>query len=147
MIEATAEAERGTVDLRSRIARVAGAFVAAATLLAVGVGGAAAHHSYPAAYDTTQSVTVAGTVVELHYVSPHVLAHLETPPEEEGAEPRVWVLDLPAPSRAQNIGLTREALEVGTSLTVTAWPSRTKVGDLAPTHITFDATGETIRLR
>ena len=129
------------------LARTAGALVAAAILVVMGVGSAAAHHSYPAAYDTTQSVTVTGTIVELHYVSPHVLAHLETPPEEEGAEPRVWVLDLPAPSRAQNLGLTREALEVGTPLTVTAWPSRNKVGDLAPTHISFDATGEAIRLR
>ena len=135
------------MNLSSHIARTTGALVAAASLVLAGVGSAAAHHSYPAAYDTTQSVTLMGTVVELHYVSPHVLAHLETPPEEEGAEPRVWVLDLPAPSRAQNLGLTREALQVGTPLTVTAWPSRTRVGDLAPTHISFDATGEAIRLR
>ena len=107
----------------------------------------APHHSYPAAYDTTRTITVAGSIVELQYVSPHVLVRLETPPAEEGAEPKVWDLDLPAPSRAQNLGLTREALEVGTALTVDAWPSRTNDVDLAPNQITFDATGETIRLR
>jgi hypothetical protein len=60
----------------------------------------------------------------------------------------LWVLDLPGPARARNIGLTPEALPAGTPVTVVAWPSRSAGShDLAPLTITLDAAGHTIRIR
>ena len=130
------------------LARVAGALVIAATLVGIGIGSADAHHSYGAAYDATNSVTVTGSIQELSYTNPHILINLEVPGTEDGeVPPRIYVLDMPAPSRAQNIGLTPEVLQVGTPLTVIAWPSRANYVDLAPSQITFDDSGQTIRIR
>ena len=133
---------------RSPIVRVAGALVAAATLVWVGTGSVAAHHSYGAAYDATNPVTVAGTIRELSYGNPHILVYLEVPGSEDGEAPaRVYVLDMPAPARARNMGLTPEVLQPGTPLTVVAWPSRTNDVDLAPSEIAFDDSGQTVRIR
>ena len=133
---------------RPLIARVAGALVAAATLVGMGAGSAAAHHSYGAAYDATNPVTVTGTIQELSYTNPHILVYLEVPGTEDGEVPAwVYVLDMPAPSRAQNMGLTPEVLQVGTPLTVVAWPSRANNVELAPSQITFDDSGQTVRIR
>jgi hypothetical protein len=131
---------------RHLTARIVGALLGAIALVGVATGSAAAHHSYGAAYDATSPVTVTGVISDLQWVNPHVLIGFEVPGTEV-APARVYLLDMPAPSRAQNVGLTREALQPGTPLTVVAWPSRTNDVDLAPSTITFDATGETVRIR
>src|SRR5687767_9471518 len=64
---------------RLAVARGAGA-VASGVGIAGGVAGsAAAHHSYPATYDTAQRVTVTGTVQLVRFVNPHVHVVIEQP--------------------------------------------------------------------
>jgi hypothetical protein len=48
-------------------------------LVAGAAGTAAAHHSYPATYDTAQRVTVTGTVQLVRFVNPHVHVIIEQP--------------------------------------------------------------------
>ncbi len=166
------------------VARSAGALAAGVSLAGAGVRAAAAHHSYPATYDTARSVTVRGSVQLVRYTNPHVHIVIETlvepapppadteAPPDTGAPPpdaetavyeyaalttqplaqapasTLWLLDLPAPSRAQRIGLTPESVPVGTPVTVVAWPSRSPGShDLAPLTITFDESGRTIQVR
>ena len=58
------------------------------------------------------------------------------------------MLDLPGPGRARQLGLTPETLPPGTPLTVLAWPPRAEGShDLAPLTITFDASGQLVRIR
>ncbi|HEX2324697.1 MAG TPA: hypothetical protein VHQ00_04815, partial [Chloroflexota bacterium] len=74
----------------------------------------------------------------------------EAPPAvpEETPPGTLWVLDLPGPGRAQQLGLTPETLPPGTPLTVLAWPPRAEGShDLAPLTITFDASGQLVRIR
>ena len=74
----------------------------------------------------------------------------EAPPAttEEATAGTLWVLDLPGPGRARQLGLTPETLPPGTPLTVLAWPPRAEGShDLAPLTITFDASGQLVRIR
>jgi hypothetical protein len=178
---------------RRLAARSAGAAAAGAALAASGVSPAAAHHSYPATYDTAQRITVSGVVQLVRFANPHVHIVLESPhpaplaagagegdgaleggtitilqetgpeapaeappaaPEappvttEEATAGTLWVLDLPGPGRARQLGLTPETLPPGTPLTVLAWPPRAEGShDLAPLTITFDASGQLVRIR
>jgi Family of unknown function (DUF6152) len=161
--------------------RSAGAAAAGAALAVGNVQTAAAHHSYPATYDTTQQVSVTGVVQLVRFTNPHVHIVIEAPmdappppaPElaAEAAQASAWgdapeavevvapaqpappetilyVLDLPAPNRAQQIGLTPETLPPGTPLSVVAWPPRAMGShDLAPLTITFDGDGHTVHIR
>ncbi|HEX2323858.1 MAG TPA: DUF6152 family protein, partial [Chloroflexota bacterium] len=152
------------VSSRRLAARSAGAAAAGAALAVGGVSPAAAHHSYPATYDTAQRVTVSGVVQLVRFANPHVHIVLESPLEtlaagagegdgvleaaipilqetgqeapaeappaapeappvttEEATAGTLWVLDLPGPGRARQLGLTPETLPPGTPLTVLAW--------------------------
>jgi hypothetical protein len=67
------------------VARGAGALASGVGLAGGAVGSAAAHHSYPATYDTAQRVTVNGVVQLVRFVNPHVHVVLESALPEEGA--------------------------------------------------------------
>jgi hypothetical protein len=99
--------------------------------------GVTAHHSY-SVYDSSNPITVTGVIREVVYEHPHVEVRLE-------AQGRTWLLDLPAPSRAQARGLTREFLQIGRTITVVGWPHRDGRSEMAPARITFEDT--TIQLR
>ena len=64
---------------RLAVARGAGAVASGVGLAAGAAGSAAAHHSYPATYDTAQRVTVTGTVQLVRFVNPHVHVVIEEP--------------------------------------------------------------------
>lgn len=98
---------------------------------------AAAHHSY-SLYDSSNAVTLTGVIRTVTFEHPHVDARLDV-------QGQVWMLDLPAPSRARARGLSPEFLQVGRTITVVGWPHRNGTPELAPTQITFE--GSTIRIR
>jgi Family of unknown function (DUF6152) len=172
---------------RRLAARSAGAIAAGTALGVARVDSAAAHHSFPATYDTAQRVNVSGVVQLVRFTNPHVHIVIEAPvaavappgepaaagPEAAAAAPEadaeayaeaavpvqasapdvvpettLWVLDLPGPGRAQQLGLTPETLPPGTPLSVVAWPPRAAGShDLAPLTITFDVDGHIVRIR
>src|ERR671913_1835470 len=75
------EKERHVTGVSSRrlAARSAGAAAAGAAFAVSGVSPAAAHHSYPATYDTAQRITVSGVVQLVRFANPHVHIVLESP--------------------------------------------------------------------
>lgn len=111
--------------------------VLAVLFVAVVAAAAVAHHSY-SVYDSSTSVTLTGVIREVTYEHPHVDVRLDV-------QGRIWMLDLPAPSRARARGLTPEFLQIGRTITVVGWPHRNGTPELAPTQITFE--GTTIRVR
>lgn len=70
---------------RSMVSRGAGALISGAALAGGQVGTAAAHHSYPATYDTAKQVTVSGVVQLVQFTNPHIHVVIESP--AEGAAP------------------------------------------------------------
>jgi hypothetical protein len=71
------------------VARGAGALATGLGLAGGAVRSAAAHHSYPATYDTAQRVTVNGVVQLVRFTNPHVHIVIESPIVNPvaGAEP------------------------------------------------------------
>ena len=64
---------------RRGAARGAGAAAAGAVLGVGSVNTAAAHHSFPATYDTAQEVSVSGVVQLVRFTNPHVHIVIESP--------------------------------------------------------------------
>jgi hypothetical protein len=98
--------------MRSRVfaaaALVGGVLMAAVPLTA--------HHG-TAAYDTSQTVTVSGTVTEFRFVNPHVLVFWEVKDEAGGIQR--WSGERSGPnSMARNAGWTRNTLKPGDQVTI-----------------------------
>ena len=101
--------------------------LAVAALLALGAGGAAAHHGW-SGYDASKQLTLTGTIREAGYEHPHGSVRLETPD-------KTWVVVLAPPSRMENRGLKREMLKPGTTATVVGYPHRTDAEEMRAERI------------
>ena len=112
----------------------------AAALVACAIAGttpALAHHGW-SEYDSTQPLTLTGTIKEAGYEHPHGHVVLVTPQ-------KTWQAVLAPPSRMEARGLPATALKAGVTATVVGYPNRNKPEEMRAERITID--GKTIELR
>jgi len=98
---------------------------------------ALAHHGW-SEYDATKSLTLTGRIVESGYEHPHGHVRLETPG-------KTWFVVLAPPTRMQNRGLPKDALQAGNTATVVGYPNRSKPEEMRAERITVQ--GKTVELR
>jgi hypothetical protein len=104
------------------------------TLLAVP---ALAHHGW-SEYDSDQTLTLTGQVLESGYEHPHGHIWLQTADKK-------WLAVLAPPTRMRNRGLPPEALKVGNTVTVVGYLNRSKPEEMRAERIIVD--GKTVELR
>jgi hypothetical protein len=96
-----------------------------------------AHHGW-SGYDRGKEMTLTGTIREAGYEHPHGFVKLE-------AAGKVWVVVLAPPTRMENRGLPRTALQAGATATVVGYPNRSDPEELRAERITVG--GKTTELR
>lgn len=75
-----------------------------------------AHHG-TAAYDTTKSVTVQGTVTEFQFVNPHVEIYFDVKGDKGNVEK--WQAEATSPNHLARAGWTKNTLKPGDQITAT----------------------------
>jgi Family of unknown function (DUF6152) len=105
--------------------------------LLIGVGGVSGHHGW-SGYDSSQTLSLAGTIQESGYEHPHGYVKLAVPD-------KVWLVVLAPPSRMENRGLPRTMLTAGTPARVEGYASRSDPHEMRAERITVD--GKTVELR
>src|SRR6187399_1900224 len=113
------------------------ASVIVAVVLATSSVSTLAHHGW-SEYDSSQPLTLTGTIKESGYEHPHGHIVLVTPG-------KTWNAVLAPPSRMENRGLSSAALKPGTTVTVVGYPNRSKPEEMRAERITVD--GKTVELR
>jgi hypothetical protein len=111
--------------------------VVAAALVLVSAPPGTAHHGW-SGYDSSQELSVTGTIRESGYEHPHGYVRLEAPG-------KTWLVVLAPPSRMERRGLPRTTLAPGTRATVVGYPSRSDPEEMRAERISID--GKTIELR
>ena len=96
-----------------------------------------AHHGW-SGYDSSQTLSLTGTIQESGYEHPHGYVKL-TAPE------KVWLVVLAPPSRMENRGLPRDMLAVGAQVSVEGYPSRSDPNEMRAERIIVN--GKTVELR
>jgi hypothetical protein len=86
-------------------------FLAAAVIFAVPVFG---HHG-TAAYDTTKTVTVNGTIAEFEFINPHVMVFFEVKNEKGSVDK--WQGELTSPNHLARYGWSKQTLKPGDPVT------------------------------
>jgi hypothetical protein len=119
------------------VLRLAPLAIAAATLFAIS---ALAHHGWTG-YDDSKTLNLTGTIRETGYENPHGFVRLQV----EGAQGKTWLAILAPPSRMESRGLPKDALKVGSTVTVVGYPHRDHGDELRVERIT--AGGKTTELR
>ena len=98
---------------------------------------ASAHHGW-SEYDSTQELTLTGTITESGYEHPHGHIKLKT-------ADKTWIAVLAPPSRMENRGLTPAMIANGTTVTVVGYPNKNKPEEMRAERITSG--GRTVELR
>ena len=96
-----------------------------------------AHHGW-SGYDSSKEMTLTGVIREAGYEHPHGFVKLD-------AGGKVWVVVLAPPTRMENRGLPRTALQPGVTATVVGYPNRTDPEEMRAERITVG--GKTTELR
>jgi hypothetical protein len=114
--------------LSAVVVLAAGVLVLAAPLFA--------HHG-TAAYDTTTTVTVSGTVTEFRFVNPHVLVYWDV--KDEAGNIQRWSGERSGPnSMARNAGWTRNTLKPGDQVTISGRQSKNGTHTMAISKIVLN---------
>ena len=84
-------------------------------VLLVLVPNAQAHHSH-GNYQMTEYTHLEGIVQEVYWINPHAWIYLEV--VDSGNDSAVWALETAGASRLSNIGLSRDILKEGDTISV-----------------------------
>ncbi len=99
------------------------------TLLALTMGSALmfgvtadAHHSFPATYQVSKTITLQGKVAQLLFRNPHSFLHVDV--ADVSGQVQRWSLEWGGASQLTSQGVVKDTLKVGDVLMVTANPAR-----------------------
>ena len=109
--------------LETRLARLALGLVAALSITA-----AFAHHSARITYDMDTVIEIQGEITGVTWRNPHVRFTLSGVDEEN--TPVTWNVESIPVTRLDRVGITREMLGVGDTVTVAVYPARRPVRDV-----------------
>jgi hypothetical protein len=87
----------------------------------VGAPGSA-HHSFSAAYDTSQSIEITGTIVEVRLTNPHSFFFLDV--ESDDGEIERWSFEAGTPSGMIRNGYSPNVIKSGDEVTITGFHAR-----------------------
>jgi hypothetical protein len=85
--------------------------------------GAYAHHSFGATYNSNETITIEGRLVQFAFRNPHSFVHVEAP-DEHGVMQR-WSVEWSAAGSLAGQGVERTTLRAGDEVVITGRPSRT----------------------
>jgi len=101
-------------------------------LLGAGVLTGSLHHGW-ADYDTERAFTLVGTIQEVEYVNPHVLARVR--PVDDST--KIWLVVLAPPSRMTRRGLPQDSVRAGQVARLYGYPHRQLAEEMRAERITL----------
>jgi Family of unknown function (DUF6152) len=81
-----------------------------------------AHHSF-AMFDAAKTITVKGTVKEYEWTNPHSWLRVMVVDAKSG-KPLQWAFEMSSPERQIKLGMTRDSVKPGDSISVTFHPMK-----------------------
>jgi hypothetical protein len=94
-----------------------------------------AHHSFAAEYDSQKAVTHKGTVTRIDWMNPHVYIYIDE--KSENGKVVNWGFEGYPPNTLRRVGLARDMLKVGDSISVTGWVAKDGSARFAGREITW----------
>ena len=93
-----------------------------------------AHHG-TSEYDSSKSVSIHGTVVELEYVNPHALIVFNV--KDENGQVSEWHAELQSPNLLSRRGWSRSTLKPGDEVIITGHPVKNGAHAMAAQKVVF----------
>jgi hypothetical protein len=110
-------------------------------VLAIGFGlvltgvPASAHHSFAAEYDSSQVLTLKGTISKVEWTNPHIYIYVDV--KDADGKVSTWALEGYPPNTLKRTGFTKDTLKIGDEITITAYKAKDGTNTGAGREITF----------
>jgi hypothetical protein len=109
-------------------------------VLAVGIAllasvPASAHHSFAAEYDSSQVLTLKGTISKVEWTNPHIYIYVDV--KDASGSITTWALEGYPPNTLKRTGFTKDTLKIGDEITITAYKAKDGTNTGAGREITF----------
>jgi hypothetical protein len=115
-------------------------FIIISTLFFFAVNGYA-HHSFPAQYDASKTITLNGKVTNVEWTNPHIFIYVDVADKDTGLVEN-WALELGGPNALLRAGWKRNSLKTDDIITVDGALARDGSNLVNATSIILDATGK-----
>lgn len=102
------------------------------------------HHS-TTMFDRDRTLTLEGSVKEIHWTNPHVAIYVDNTGSAATAEKGTWVIELTSPGNLVRSGWTRNAIKPGEQVSVIIYPLRDGTKGAALAKITVQSTGQSFK--
>ena len=99
-----------------------------------------AHHSFAAAYDMSQSVTVQGVIVQVRLTNPHSWFFLDVTGDD--GEVKRWAFEAGTPSGMIRNGYRPNVIKAGAEVTITGFRAKDTSQDMGMLRELVTADGE-----
>lgn len=94
-----------------------------------------AHHSFSAEYDSTQLITLKGTISKVEWTNPHIYIYIDV--KDASGKVATWSLEGYPPNTLKRTGFSRDVLKIGDEVTATYYKSKDGTYTGAGREITF----------
>jgi hypothetical protein len=111
-----------------------GVLAAGLGLLLTGVP-ASAHHSFAAEYDSSQVLTLKGTISKVEWTNPHIYIYVDV--KDASGNVTTWALEGYPPNTLKRTGFSKDTLKIGDEITITAYKAKDGTNTGAGREITF----------
>jgi uncharacterized protein DUF6152 len=95
-----------------------------AVAVAIPVMAAHAHHSIAGYYDSSQQVTIEGTITQFQFINPHPFVTLQV--KQGDGSLQQWRLEMDNRSELLDVGMTSQTLKPGDRVIVNGSPGRSQ---------------------
>ena len=83
---------------------------------------AKAHHSFAAQYDRNKPITLAGTVMRIEWMNPHIYFYMDV--KDAGGTTTQWAIEGGAPNTLYRAGWRKDSVKIGEVVTVQGFLAR-----------------------
>jgi Family of unknown function (DUF6152) len=100
-----------------------------------------AHHSFPAQYDASQTITLTGKVTKVEWTNPHIFIYIDVT-DEDSEDVVSWALELGGPNALLRLGWKRDSIQPDDVITVEGSLARDGSPLANATTIVMTSTGQ-----